>query len=430
VAAAIVVAVAGYVAYLVRALDTPEFQRALLDRVSASVGARVQARTVDVKLLQGIVLEGVTVSNPSPLAGNLATADALVLRYDPWSLLRGRLRLTRLSARRPVLDLAMDGRGVFNYERLGRARSAASTSGAGVLPVALVVSKLSFDGTRIVVRDARAPLVTIDGADLDSSVRLASGLEGEGRLKITTTNLAGAFFVRDLAAPLRASGGALTLQPLRGRVGGGSLGGDATVRFEKGFRYEARLALEGAQLRTLLEEARATQSLSGQVTGEATIAGTGGVETLAGKGQVRVEDCHVARSPLFSLIATVLAVPEIARHEFDECRATFTLGGGRMVNPSLTMKSPTLQLSGRGATSLGSLAIDYDMNLALAESVARRIPSADLRAAFKDRGDGFVAIDFKVTGTTSAPRSDLALRLGRGAAESGIKKFLRRKLFR
>jgi hypothetical protein len=130
-----------------------------------------------------------------------------------------------------------------------------------------------------------------------------------------------------------------------------------------------------------------------------------------------------------TLVATVLRTPELARPDFDECRANFTLGGGRLVNPSLSMKGRSVQLTGRGVTSLRSLAIDYDMTLALGEALARRIPAQELREAFKDRGDGFVTIDFKVTGTTAAPQSDLAMRVGRAAAESGLKKLLRRKLF-
>jgi hypothetical protein len=130
-----------------------------------------------------------------------------------------------------------------------------------------------------------------------------------------------------------------------------------------------------------------------------------------------------------TLLSTVLLVPELAHPDFEDCRATFTLGEGRLVTSSLSLKGPSLRLTGRGVTSLRSLAIDYDMTLALSEALARRIPAQELRAAFKDRGDGFVAVDFKVTGTTSAPRSDLAMRLGKAAAESGLMKLLRRKLF-
>lgn len=427
VGVALVAGAAAYLAFLVRSFETPQFKRALLDRASASAGTRIQARDVELRLLQGVVAEGVTVANPPPFTGSLAAADSLVLRYDPWALLRGRLALTRLTMDKPALDLAMDSRGVFAYERLARARG---TAPSGALPIALVISKLSIDGGRIVVRDPRSALVTMEGADLDSSVRLASGsLEGDGSMRIATVRLGAAFVVRDVSAPLRASGGVLALTPVRATLADGRVDGEASVHLQKGFRYEARVGLKNAQVRKLLEEAQATPGMSGRLTAEARVEGTGGMETLEGKGQVQVEDCQVTRSPVMTLLATVLRVPELARPDFDECRATFTLGGGRLTNPSLSLKGPAVQLTGRGVTSLRSLAIDYDMTLALGETLVRRIPAEELRAAFEDRGDGFSTIDFKVTGTTSAPKSDLGLRLGKAAAESGIRKFLRRKLF-
>jgi len=63
-----------------------------------------------------------------------------------------------------------------------------------------------------------------------------------------------------------------------------------------------------------------------------------------------------------------------------------------------------------------------------------RIPARELRAAFRDRGDGFGVLDFKVTGTTAAPRTDLTARLGKAAAgeaaESGLRKlFGHKKIF-
>jgi hypothetical protein len=144
---------------------------------------------------------------------------------------------------------------------------------------------------------------------------------------------------------------------------------------------------------------------------------------------MQVDDCRATRVPLLAVVATLLRVPELAHPELDECRATFTLGGGRFVTPSVSLKGPSVQLTGRGATSLTTFAMDYDMTLALGEALSRRIPVAEVRDAFRDRGDGFVTIDFKVTGTTAAPRTDLPLRLGMGAAESGLKKLLRRKFF-
>lgn len=418
-----------YVAHLVRALDTPEFKRWLLERASAAIGARVQARAVEASLLEGLTLQGVTIANPPPLAGSLLTADAFVLRYRLWPLVHGRLELTRVAAEKPLLDLAMDARGVFNYERLGASRTAPAAPTAAPA-VELVVSKLSVKGGRVVVRDPRSTLVKMDGVDLDSAVHLlGTAAEGEGTLRVATITLADRLFVRNAEAPLHAGQRTLKLAPLRAELGGGSVRGDATVHLQDGFRFTSTLAVEGAQLQKLLDEAHASQAISGRLAGAASVEGTGGLATLKGKGQVHVDGCKVARSPLMTVVATVLRVPELAHPDFDECRATFTLGQGRVVTPTLSLKGRGLQMSGHGVAALESGAIDYDLTLALDDALLARLPAAEMRAAFKDRGDGFSTVDFKATGTMAAPHTDLATRVGKAAAGSALKRFLKRKLF-
>lgn len=427
-AAALGAVLVAYVAVRVRSLDTPAFQKALLDRVSAALGTRVQARSLSVSLLRGVTAEGVTIANPPPFNGTLLSAERLTLRYRPLALLRGRLELAALSVEKPVLDLAMDARGAFAYERLSAARTKPSPGAS--LPVALAISKLSMDGARLVMRDPRRPFVIVEGTSLDSGVRLDGGtLEGEGTLRVGLLNLADGFFVRDVRSPLAAADGRLKLDPVRATLAGGTVRGTAEVRLQKGFGYTATLRLDGARLETLLAEAKAAQALSGRLAGEAAVAGSGGVATLTGKGQLQVDDCRATRVALLTTLAAVLQLPELAHPEFDECRATFTLGGGRLTNPTLALKGPSVQLTGRGSTSLTTWAVDYDLTLALGRSLAGRIPVAELRDAFRDRGDGFVTIDFAVTGTTTAPRTDLPLRVGKAAAESGLKRFLRKKFF-
>jgi hypothetical protein len=83
--------------------------------------------------------------------------------------------------------------------------------------------------------------------------------------------------------------------------------------------------------------------------------------------------------------------------------------------------------------NLVSSKIDYDMELALAEELLEKIPTQQLRAAFKKRDDGLSVVAFKVFGTTEAPQTDLMSRIGKAAATEAAKdqvnKLLGRKLF-
>ena len=60
------VAALGYGVHLVRRLDTPEFQKALLEQAKATVGADVRVKEMDISLLSGVTLRGIVVANPAP----------------------------------------------------------------------------------------------------------------------------------------------------------------------------------------------------------------------------------------------------------------------------------------------------------------------------------------------------------------------------
>ena len=92
------------------------------------------------------------------------------------------------------------------------------------------------------------------------------------------------------------------------------------------------------------------------------------------------------------------------------------------------MKGDAIQITGRGRTNIATSAISYDLNLALADALLDKMPAREMRAAFKDRGDGFGATDFKVWGTTLAPQNDLASRVGKAAATEAAKKGIERLL--
>jgi AsmA-like C-terminal region len=440
VAAAIAVAMiacggAAYLVHVVRSVDTPEFRQSILDRASAVVGAKVQARQIAVSLWRGVTVEGVRVGNPPPFAGDLLTTDALVLRYNPWALLSGRVELSRLAIRRPVVTLAMDARGSFNYEHLGASAPASPGQGPSGLPVALVLSKLSVEGARLVVRDPRAAFFTVEDADLGSSVRIEGGaLLGAGSLSLGLVNLADSLFVRNVSAPFKASRGQVVIGPIRGTLAKGSVRGDARIRLQDGLGFTTNASIDGAQVQEMLAEAKSAQSASGTLVAKAVIGGSGGLATLKGKGHAEVKGCRVAHAAVLTLLSSVLRVPELAHPDFEECRMDFTLGDGRLVTPMLVLKGASIQLTGHGVARLDTLALDYDMTLALGKALLDRIPVRELRAGFKDRADGFGTIDFKVTGTTTAPQTDLSTRIGKAAAseaaESGLKRLLKKgKIF-
>lgn len=335
-----------------RRLDTPEFQKALVERAGAALGTQLRVARLELGLLSGVTLEGVGVANPPPLRGDLLTAESVALRHRLWPLLSGRLIVDRLELLRPRLSLVADSRGAFNYERLG-ARSAPSGATPVALPLRLLLSRFAIDDGTLRVSDAtRAQLLQIEELRVRAAVEAGpEGLRSDGRLD--------------------------------GALQGGGLAG----------RLDAEARLERAA----------------------------GARSATGQGRADIASCRVESSALFALLSAALGLPELAKPEMDECRVEFRLGGGRVVLPVVSLKGPAAQLTGTGSVVLATGGLDFEMNLALRASLLERVPAKELRAAFKDRGDGYGVLPFSLRGTTSRPETDLAARLARAAAGEAAK---------
>ncbi|HEX9203337.1 MAG TPA: AsmA family protein [Vicinamibacteria bacterium] len=428
----------GTAAYLLRSLNTPEFKKTLLERAKATVGAEVLVKEMDISVLSGVTLKGVTIANPAPFPGNLLTADAFVLRYRLRPLLSGRLEVERLALERPVVALAMDSRGAFNYEKLGGGAKAAPpkgspASGPAASPIELVLKKLAVDNAEILMQDAtKAPLMKVQDFDLDSAFTVVgAAAQGSGTARIATLSLADLMFVREISAPIEMSKDTVKLAPIRATLAGGTLGGDVKVNLKDGFRYVASLDVKGAQVQKLLEEAKSARAVSGTLLAQASVEGSGGLPTMKGKGRAEIADCKVSNMPVFGAVAAALRVPALSSPSFDQCLVEFTLGASRLQMTVISLKGRQMQLTGRGTTNLDTYSLDYDLNLALGTETLDKVPVRELKAAFKDRGDGFSAVDFKVTGTSTAPQTDLASRVGKAAATeaatAGLKKLFGKK---
>jgi len=439
VAAVVLVVVVGIVAYGVRlagSLNTPEFQKTVLDQAKAAVGGDVRVEDMKISLLSGVTLRKIALKNPAPFPGDLLTADAFVLRYKLLPLLAGRIEVERLSLEKPALGLVMDAKGVFNYEKLGPKPSpgakAAPAAGPAV-PLKIVLSRLSVDDASVTMTDhTKAPLLSVEDADFTSAFEIEGGVaRGSGKATIKTVNVGDVLFVKGVSAPLSASKEEVKLAPIRAKVAGGDASGDVTVRLKGGFRYVANVDLDGTSVKTLLEEAKSVAGVTGTLRGKATFEGTGGLPTLKGRGQAQVADCRVENAKVMALLSTALQVPELANPEFDECRLEFTMTGSRVQTPVVSLKGDAMQLTGHGTYNVDTYAIDYDMSLALAAKLLAKVTRKELRPAFKDRGDGFSTVEFRVFGTTLAPQTDLLSRVGKAvateAAKDQVNKLLKKK---
>ncbi len=434
------VAVAGLGLYLAGRLNGPELQKSLLEQARATLGTELRVREMDISLLSGVTLEGIAVPNPAPFRGDLLTADAFVLRYRLLPLLAGRVEVERLALEKPALALAMDARGAFNYETLGRPAAKGAPAAAGsaapmaASPLRIVMKALAVENGSIVMDDhTKARLMAVEGIDFRSAFEVAGGVaQGAGQVTIGKANFADVLFVRGVRAPLSMSKDNVALSPIRGDVASGVVTGSLNVDL-KAFRFTTDVVLKGARVKTLLEEARSAALVSGTLSAKARFEGSGGLATMRGEGSAEVASCRAENSRVLSLLATVLHVPELANPDFEACRVEFKQTGSRFATPVVDLTGDAVRLSGRGSLNLDTSGLDYDMTLALSPKLFAKVTRPELRAGFEEQSDGFAAIAFRLYGTTLEPKTDLLARVGKaaatGAAKQQVNKLLKKKLF-
>ena len=428
-----VLALAGVGAYLVSRLDTNKLKKSLVEQAKATLGTDVRVREMNMSLLSGVTLRGISVANPAPFPGELMTAEAFVLRYRLLPLLAGRVEVERLALEKPALFVAMDAKGGFNYERLAKAsgKGTAAAGGAapvGAAPLSIVMRSLAVESGSIQMTDyAKARLMSVEGIDFKSAFELAAGVaQGAGQVTIGKAGFGDVLFVRDVRAPMSLSKDRISLSPIRGDVAGGSLSGDLKVDLKGGLRYTTQMTLKGASVKRLLEEAKSAAAVSGTLSASARFEGSGGMPTLRGEGSADIASCRAENSRVLGLLASLLQVPELAHPDFETCRVEFKQTGSRFATPVVTLTGDAMRLSGHGTLNLDTSQLDYEMSLALSPKLFAKVTRPELRGGFQQQNDGFSALPFRLYGTTLDPKTDILSRIGKAAATSVAKEQLGR----
>ncbi len=424
-------AVAGGVWYLNRFLQSPDFRDLARRSAQTALGSNVTLTELEVSLWRGVTLRGIAVANPPPFRGNLLTAESFVLRYRLLPLLRKTVAVQKLAIGKPVVALVRDQAGAFNYEKLGGATATSAppkTGSTGGTRFDVDLSAITIrDGEVSLATDTGKLLVKLAGLGLDTSVALTGNkLTGRGDARIAEINVANAIFVRNVTAPV-TMGDDIQLAPLSGQFAGGSVSGGLTVRTTGGFRYLVDLTGRDSDVATLLREMGAKPSMTGKLQLTAKLEGTGGLPTISGGGRAEIVNGQLTGVPLLNLLGTLLQVAELQNLQFRECVLEYTLANNVMQNPVIKLTSPLVQITGSGAMNLETYTLQHTFTLALAEGLLAKAPN-EIRRAFTRRDDGFLTIEFNVTGPYDAPKTDLSQRLLKGAGQQLLDKGLK-KLF-
>lgn len=433
-----VIVVAGGLFWANRYVQSPEFKQTVLETARQAVGADVQIDELNVSIFSGAKLRGIKVVNPTGFDGDLLQAESFVLRYRLMPLLKKQLNIEELSIVQPRIRLVSGADDKWNYEALTATPAESGTgapkpekTGTPAPSSAPTSSPLDVTLTRMALENGVVEMVAdgellmrMSAIDLTSSASLTgSKLSGSGNASVGEINVADSLFARSIATPVAIGANEIKLAPLSGRLAQGAVSGSLVLKLHDGFKYVVDIQLKDADLPTMLKEAKTSELMTGKLQLIAALEGTAGLETITGKGNADITGGQLAEIPAVSLVAGLLQMPELNRLKFEECRVEFTMANNVMQTPVIRLKAPKIEVTGSGSVALSDYSLDHKLTLAVDASLLSKVPK-EIRAAFTQRDDGSLAIEFNVKGPYDAPKTDLTTRLIKGATDSLIKKGL------
>jgi len=351
------------------------------------------------------------------------------------------VEIEQLSLDKPVITLARNEKGDWNYETFGvkegkakpaaaTPQPAATTKSAASTSLDVVLSRLVItQGSVSMVSEKNKPLVKLDGINFSSSVSLLDNkLAGMGKAGIGKINLVDALFVEKVATPVTFDADKVTLTELSGTLAKGALAGDVALRTSAGFQYVVNLQVKDSDVGTFFQEAGKKPVLSGTLQATVAVKGAGGLPTITGNGRAEIDNGQLMEIPLLNLLATLLQIDALHDLKFSECVLEFSISNNVMQTPVIRLTSPQIQITGKGSVSLDNHSLRHDMTLTFAKGALDRTPD-EIRGLFAEQPDGSLALDFKVTGTYDSPKTDLTKRImksvGQQLLEKGLQKLLK-----
>jgi uncharacterized protein involved in outer membrane biogenesis len=413
-----------------RYLQSSAFKDRVLKTAHDELGADVRIDEMHASLFSGVALRGVTIGNPPGFSNNLVTADAFILRYRLLPLLSRRVEIEQLSLDKPVITLAQNENGEWNYSKIGpkeneakhapaappsatpaKSENASPAKPGKAVPVDIVLSKLALtQGSLSMVSASNKPLVTVDGINLSSSVKLTDNkLSGTGKAGIDKINLSDKLIVEKARTSVTLGADEVKLSSLEGQLGDGKISGDVTVNYSTGLEYIVNVQLKDSDVAKLLQQAGAKPVTTGKLDVTTALQGTGGLPTIIGTGRVEIVNGKFMEIPLLNLLATLLQVNVLRNINFTQFLVEFSISNNVMQTPVIRLVAPGVQITGKGTVSLDKYTLNHDMTLTFAKGVLNNAP--EIAVLFASQPDGSLTLDFKVTGPYNSPKTDLTKRL-------------------
>jgi hypothetical protein len=367
----------------------------------------------------GFVIRAISVPNPENPETSLLDADSLRINFSLLSLLRGRMVVNRITLNNPTLTARQtpERKWVLLVPPPPKREipvtvppSADAPKPPGPRTVKVEVQNIRIRGAEANFLDAKGRTVLhLERGSLDA--RLEGGRASGGSFEIGRIEASQVLRPKNIKGTFLWDGQRLIIpDTLTGTLAGGTLRG--TYELEAGRRFQLELALDGANLKKLTQDAGGdARRARGKVNARLSLGGEpGNKESIEGTATVDMIAARFVPVDFLVQLGELLGVAELQVLDLQEATSRFTIAGGAVLVDDIRLKSENLMLTGSGTAEFdGDLALDGKL-------LVNKKLQKQLRALM---GKNFVASDdpeykmleFKVTNTLSNPKTDLLDKL-------------------
>jgi uncharacterized protein involved in outer membrane biogenesis len=286
-------------------------------------------------------------------------------------------------------------------------------------------TSVAIEGVRLT--QGRVHLLNAEGRPVIVAEDVAATFNGVGTPTLSGTLEASRFVWEErytfekFRTPFRYGPEGLFLEKIEGELFGGQATGNvALTTVEKQQAFKALVSLTRVDLNALATASGWKDGeVLGRLTGEAQVSGTvSSITRLEGPGKISIEEGRFKKLEIFEAIAAVLDLPELANLQPREATAEFHLRDEKAFIDSLVLATPNLRITANGVARFDEK-LTLDARLSVTEALAKGLPDF-ARKTLETGNDGMLGVDFKISGKTSQPKTDLAEKLIGGRVQDKV----------
>lgn len=226
--------------------------------------------------------------------------------------------------------------------------------------------------------------------------------EVHGALQLRSVSVLGQQ-VTLLETPLDVERGVARLDDVRGRLLDGQLSGRVAISLDATPRYEASVAVQGADLRQYAKTMAGHQTYRGLIHGRLDLRGLGGdLRTLQGRGEAHVVDGDLGTLPVFLRLVNVLQLNLTSKAALDSADLVWSVQNGKTYFETVRLTGNPFSLEGPG-----TMDVQGELDLWLRVLYGRdKMHIRGISELFREASGKFLVVRVQGTPASPMPRLD------------------------